>query len=70
MVTKLDFEKTVQVAGSQALKIKNPSPFNIARKKQAIVAEVLGSNPLNVSFRRSLDALLEISASMTNIFRH
>ncbi|WVZ62477.1 hypothetical protein U9M48_012225 [Paspalum notatum var. saurae] len=40
--------------GGVALKYQFPSLFNIVRKKQATVAEVLGSSPLNVSFRRSL----------------
>lgn len=39
---------------SPALKIQYPNLFNIVRKKQAIVAEVLNSTPLNVSFRKAL----------------
>ncbi|WVZ69750.1 hypothetical protein U9M48_018486 [Paspalum notatum var. saurae] len=37
--------------GGTSLKYQYPSLFNIVRKKHATVAEVLGSNPLNVSFR-------------------
>jgi len=40
--------------GSQALKIQYPDLFNIVRKKQATMADVLNSNPLNVSFIRAL----------------
>jgi len=40
--------------GSQTLKIQYPNLFNIVRKKQATVADVLNSTPLNVSFRRAL----------------
>ncbi|WVZ61813.1 hypothetical protein U9M48_011628 [Paspalum notatum var. saurae] len=40
--------------GDQPLKISYPSLFNIVRKKGATVAEVISSNPLNVSFRRGL----------------
>jgi len=40
--------------GSQALKIQYPNLFNIVWKKQATVADVLNSTPLNVSFRRAL----------------
>ena len=40
--------------GSQALKIQYPTLFNIVWKKQATVADVLNSTPLNVSFRRAL----------------
>ncbi|WVZ84990.1 hypothetical protein U9M48_031955 [Paspalum notatum var. saurae] len=40
--------------GNQALKIKYPDLFNIARKKHAFVAEVLSSSPLNISFRKVL----------------
>ena len=40
--------------GSQALKIQYPNLFNIVWKKQATVADVLNSTPLNVSFRRTL----------------
>ena len=40
--------------GSQALKIQYLNLFNIVRKKQATVADVLNSTPLNVSFRRAL----------------
>ena len=40
--------------GSQVLKIQYPNLFNIVRKKQATVADVLNSTPLNVSFKRAL----------------
>ena len=40
--------------GSQALKIQYLNLFNIVRKKQAMVADVLNFTPLNVSFRRAL----------------
>jgi hypothetical protein len=36
------------------LKNQYPNLFNIVRKKQATVADVLNSTPLNVSFRRAL----------------
>ena len=36
------------------MKIQYPNLFNIVHKKQAIVADVLNSTPLNVSFRRAL----------------
>ncbi|WVZ61942.1 hypothetical protein U9M48_011747, partial [Paspalum notatum var. saurae] len=42
-----------QIRGT-SLKYQYPSLFNIVRKKHATVAEVLGSNPLSVSFRRSV----------------
>ncbi|WVZ95111.1 hypothetical protein U9M48_040913 [Paspalum notatum var. saurae] len=40
--------------GNCPLKFSYPSLFNIVRKKEATVAEVIGSSPLNVSFRRGL----------------
>jgi hypothetical protein len=40
--------------GSQPLKIQYPNLFNIVRKKQATVVDVLIFIPLNVSFRRAL----------------
>ena len=51
MVTKSDFGK---ISGNQKLKDQFPNLFNIVRKKHITVAEVLSSNPLNVSFRRAL----------------
>ena len=39
---------------NQKLKNQFPNLFNIVRKKHATVAEVLSSNPLNISFRRVL----------------
>ena len=41
-------------SGNQPLKRLYPSLFNIVRNKGASVAEVMGSVPLNVSFRRGL----------------
>jgi len=40
--------------GSQPLRIQYTNLFNIVHKKQATVADVLNSTPLNVSFRRAL----------------
>ena len=40
--------------GNRPLKLQYPSLFNIVRKKGAIVAEVMSSVPLNISFRRGL----------------
>ena len=40
--------------GNQAFKLQYPNLFNIVRKKQATVADVFSSNPLNVGFRRTL----------------
>ncbi|WVZ51479.1 hypothetical protein U9M48_002624, partial [Paspalum notatum var. saurae] len=40
--------------GNRTLKSLYPSLFNIVSKKGATVAEVMGSTPLNVSFRRGL----------------
>ena len=51
MVTKSDFGK---ISGNQKLKDQFPNLFNIVREKHITVAEVLSSNPLNVSFRRAL----------------
>ncbi|WVZ57602.1 hypothetical protein U9M48_007966 [Paspalum notatum var. saurae] len=39
---------------NQPLKLLYPSLFNIVRKKEATLAEVMSSTPLNVSFRRGL----------------
>jgi hypothetical protein len=36
------------------LKLKYPSLYNIARRKDATVAQVLSTTPLNMSFRRSI----------------
>ncbi|WVZ66965.1 hypothetical protein U9M48_016115 [Paspalum notatum var. saurae] len=46
---------------NQSLKYLYPNLFNIVRKKHAMVAEILSTNPINVSFRRALvgDKLLE-----------
>ncbi|WVZ49477.1 LOW QUALITY PROTEIN: hypothetical protein U9M48_000835, partial [Paspalum notatum var. saurae] len=51
MGPKLDFGK---ICGDQPLKYNFPSLFNIVRKKNATVAEVLCSSSLNISFRRAL----------------
>ena len=40
--------------GHQAFKTRYPNLYNVVRKKQATVAEVLQTAPLNVSFRRAL----------------
>ena len=40
--------------GNHPLKTQYPTLYNIARRKQAKVAEVLSTTPLNVSFRRAL----------------
>ena len=40
--------------GNVAFKDQYPSLYNVVRKKSASVSVVLRSNPLNVSFRRSL----------------
>ena len=40
--------------GNWKLKDQFPNLFNIVRRKHATIAEVLSSNPLNVSFRRAL----------------
>jgi len=40
--------------GTQALKFQYPNLLNNVRKKHATVAEVLSTNPLNVSFKRAL----------------
>ena len=55
--------------GSQALKIQYPNLFNIVRKKQATVADVLNSTPLNVSFRRALfgNKLLEWQSRVARV---
>ena len=41
--------------GNVAFRDQHPDLYNIVRKKSASVNVVLYSNPLNVSFRRSLD---------------
>ena len=43
-----------KLLGTQALKFQYPNLLNTVRKKHATVAEVLSTNPLNVSFRRAL----------------
>jgi hypothetical protein len=40
--------------GNPPLKTQHPTLFNIVHRKQAKVAEVLSSTPLNVSFRKAL----------------
>ena len=40
--------------GNQPLKDRFPSLFNILRRKQDLVATVIASVPLNISFRRNL----------------
>jgi len=40
--------------GNTLLQNKFPGLYNIVRKKYAIVAQVLSSNPLNIFFRRPL----------------
>jgi hypothetical protein len=40
--------------GNQPLKDRFPTLFNIVRRKQDLVARVLASVPLNISFRRNL----------------
>jgi hypothetical protein len=40
--------------GNKPLKDRFPSLFNIVRRKQDSVAQILGSSPLNISFRRNL----------------
>lgn len=40
--------------GGQPLRVTYPGLYNIVRKKSATVASVLGTRPLNVSFRRAL----------------
>ena len=51
--TQVRFWKDIW-CGNCPLKFSYPSLFNIVRKKEATVAEVIGSSPLNVSFRRGL----------------
>ena len=53
MVNKSGFGKDVWI-GTVSFQQKYPSLYNIVRKKNDIVAYVLSSVPLNVSFRRSL----------------
>ena len=55
--------------GSQPLKIQYLNLFKIVRKKQATVANVLNSAPLNVSFRRALvgNKLLEWQSLVARI---
>ncbi|WVZ84109.1 LOW QUALITY PROTEIN: hypothetical protein U9M48_031171 [Paspalum notatum var. saurae] len=57
-LNRLDFRK---MFGIQFLEYLYLNLFNIVRKKHAMVAEVLRTNPLNVSFRRALveDKLLK-----------
>jgi hypothetical protein len=40
--------------GKEPLSIKYPALYNLVRKKNMSVAQVLGTTPLNVSFRRAL----------------
>jgi hypothetical protein len=40
------------------LKLKYPALYNIARRKDATVAHVLSTTPLNMSFRRSLSVTI------------
>jgi hypothetical protein len=40
--------------GNKPLKNKFPALFNIVRRKQDSVAQVLSSSPLNISFHRNL----------------
>ena len=40
--------------GNKPLKLQYPTLYRIVRKKNQIVASVLGARPLIVSFRRSL----------------
>jgi hypothetical protein len=40
--------------GNKPLKDRFPALFNIVRRKQDSVAQVLSSSPLNISFRRNL----------------
>ena len=44
----------------RALKFHYPNLFNIVRQKNATIADVLGSNPLNVSFKRALMGNLNV----------
>ena len=58
--------------GNQKLKDQFPNLFNIVQRKHATVAKGLSSNPLNVSFRRTLvgDKLTEwysLVASLVHI---
>jgi hypothetical protein len=40
--------------GTTTLKEQYPNLYNIVRRKDATVAEILGSRPFNISFHRSL----------------
>jgi hypothetical protein len=40
--------------GTTPLNIQYPNLYNIVRRKDATVAEIFSSRPLNVSFRRNL----------------
>jgi hypothetical protein len=42
--------------GATTLKKQYPNLYNIVRRKDATVAEILGLMPFNISFRRSLVA--------------
>jgi hypothetical protein len=42
--------------GAIALKEQYPNIYNIVRRKDPTVAEILGSRPFNISYRRSLVA--------------
>jgi hypothetical protein len=50
--------------GNKPLKDKFPTLFNIVRRKQDSVAQVISSSPLNISFRRNL-----VGAILTNWYR-
>jgi len=55
--------------GNHPLKTQYPTLYNIARRKQAKVAEVLSTAPLNVSFRRALvgNKLTEWNSLVTRV---
>jgi hypothetical protein len=42
--------------GTTPLKLQYPNLYNIVRRKDATVAKIFSSRPLNVSFRRNLVA--------------
>jgi hypothetical protein len=52
-----------------ALKIQYPNLFNIVRKKQATMIDVLNSTPLDVSFKRALvgNKLLEWQSPVARV---
>lgn len=51
METKFNFARIYTWLGTQASKFQYPTLSSIVRQKQATVAQVLGSKPLNVSFK-------------------